>query len=77
MMKMKKMHICGLGAIAGALLSAAGANTGAMPLDANAELASAYRCDLPGPEVWTATPNGRTSLRNCCCRRVSRGACLY
>jgi len=27
----------------------------AMPLDANAELGSAYRCDLPGPEVWTST----------------------
>jgi len=27
----------------------------AMPLDANAELASAHRCDLIGPEVWTKT----------------------
>ena len=31
----------------------------AMPLDANAELGSAYRCDLPGPEVWTSTCGNR------------------
>ena len=45
--------------VAAQCLLSAGANTGAMPLDANAELASAYRCDLPGPEVWTVTPGGR------------------
>ena len=48
------MFLGGVAVLASAFVRAA------MPLDANAELGSAYRCDLPGPEVWTSTCGGKS-----------------
>ena len=50
----KRMFLGGVAVLAAAFVRAA------MPLDANAELGSAYRCDLPGPEVWTSTCSGKS-----------------
>ena len=49
-----------LGAVGVTVVLASACARAAMPLDANAELGSAYRCDLPGPEVWTSTCGGKS-----------------
>lgn len=50
--------VIAIGLMASGRAWAQAAGLPSMPLDANAELSCAYRCDLPGPEVWTATPRG-------------------